>query len=114
MVLVPATIDGLPVTSIGPYAFWRSLVTSVSIPEGVTTIGSAPFYASTNLTNVTVPGSLTDLGSYAFALCSSLTTVIIPDSVTNIAQYAFGECPKLANVTQTWSLLTLSLWPTKL
>src|SRR5262245_47593697 len=80
VVVIPDTINGLPVTVIGDRAFFfRTSVTSVTIPNSVTSIGDLAFYACTNLTGVVIPDSVTRIGSGAFGSCSSLTSVVIPN-----------------------------------
>ncbi|MBR4319363.1 MAG: leucine-rich repeat protein, partial [Oscillospiraceae bacterium] len=54
-VSIPSEIDGLPVTKIGGTAFYGSTLTSVTIPEGVTEIGSGAFWHSKQLTEVVLP-----------------------------------------------------------
>ena len=51
------------------------------------------------MTSITIPDSVTSIGRYAFAYCSSLTSITIPDSVTSIGYYAFNHCGSLANVS---------------
>jgi len=82
-VVIPAQIDGKPVTSIGQSAFyyWNSL-TSVTIPNSVTTIGASAFVSCTALTSVTIPNSVTRIGASAFSNCTGLTSVTIPGGVT--------------------------------
>ena len=83
--VIPETIKGKPVTSIGLSAFWDCTnLTSVIIPEGVTSIGDQAFWGCRSLTNVTLPNSITNIGNLAFHHCSSLPNVTIPDSVTSI------------------------------
>jgi hypothetical protein len=65
-------------------------LTSVTIPNGVTSIGD--FSYCTTLTNVSLPNSVTSIGSDAFAFCASLTSITIPDSVTTIGDGAFMAC----------------------
>ena len=74
-------------------------LTSVTIPDSVTSIGIYAFSNCTSLTSVTIPDSVTSIGSYAFFNCSSLTSVTIPDSVTSIGRDAFGHCTSLTSVT---------------
>lgn len=94
---------------IGPYAFFdmRTSLTSVTIPEGVTSIGSSAFYGCTGLTSVTIPSSVTTIGSWAFYNCSSLTSVTIPSRVTSIGFYAFEGCTGLTSVTIPSSVTTI-------
>jgi hypothetical protein len=84
-VRIPPTIQGLPVTGISKNVFYpRSNLTSVTIPDGVISIGAWAFNYCTNLISVTIPGSVTSIGSYAFYGCKSLTGVTIPSSVTSV------------------------------
>ena len=79
------------ITTIPDYAFYRcSSLTSIHIPEGVTSIGGYAFSGCSGLTSVTIPNSMTSIGGYAFSGCSSLTSVIIPNSVTSIGESAFS------------------------
>ena len=64
-VVIPATVDGIAVTSIGNFAFNISTLTSVIIPDSVVSIGSLAFY-SNNLTSVIIPNSVTSIGESAF------------------------------------------------
>ncbi len=88
------------VTSIGNFAFsYCSGLTSIEIPDGVTSIGSYAFAYCDSLTNVTIGNGVTSIGSSAFYNCSGLTSITIPDSVKNIAGSAFYYCKNLTTVT---------------
>ena len=107
-VVIPATYEGLPVTTIGFGAFFGcDSLTSVVIPDSVTTIGSDAFYCCSSLTSVVIPDSVTTIGSYAFYNCSSLTSVVIGDSVTTIGSYAFYNCSSLTSVVISDSVTTI-------
>ncbi|MBE6425019.1 MAG: hypothetical protein E7029_03325 [Planctomycetaceae bacterium] len=88
------------VTSIGNKAFSKcGSLTSVTIPDSVTSIGNGAFSSCKSLTSVTIPDSVTSIGNGAFSSCESLTSVTIPDSVTSIGNYAFSDCKSLTSVT---------------
>ncbi len=72
-----------------------SLLTSLTIPAGVTDIEWHAFYNCDALTSVTIPDSVTSIGDNAFYGCSGLTSVTIPDSVTSIGAWAFYGCSGL-------------------
>ena len=116
--------DGTKVTSyqIYDYAFYgRNDLTSITIPDSVTSIGSYAFSGCTSLTSITIPDDVTSIGRYAFRNCKAEiiwggtptitqigeyafayydgTSITIPDSVTSIGDYAFEDCTSLASVT---------------
>lgn len=88
------------VTSIGRRAFYGcSGLTSVSIPNSLTSIGESVFYNCKGLTSVSTPNSVTCIGGEAFYGCSSLATISIPNSVTNIGYGAFENCSRLYSIS---------------
>lgn len=80
------------VTSIGSFAFFNTGLTSVTIPDSVTSIGGNAFQGCTGLTSVTVPNSVTSTGNGVFYSCSGLTSVIIGNGLTSISQSTFRYC----------------------
>lgn len=74
------------------------LVTELTIPDGVTSIGDYVFYNCSNLTDITLPNSVTNIGGYAFYGCSSLTSINIPENVTSIGHGAFYDCSSLTSI----------------
>ena len=99
-ITIPSEIDGKPVTSIGPSAFYKCTgLTSITIPNSVTSIGSWAFHNCTGLTSITIPNSVTSIGSLAFIGCTGLTSITIPNSVTSIGNGAFYGCTGLTSIT---------------
>ena len=118
--VIPKFYEGLPVTSIGEYAFEKcEFLVGLTIPDSVTSIGVGAFRDCTrleklifkgnipsfnygsipNLTTVILESGITSIGDKAFYECRSLTSITIPDSVTSIGDYAFYYCTSLANIT---------------
>jgi hypothetical protein len=112
-VVIPSSIDGVAVTSIGYQAFRNKGLTSVTIPNTVTTIREYAF-SNNNLTNLSIPNSVTSLGNFAFyinnivtlSIGSGLNTIpvyafynnlisnlVIPNQITSIGGYAFENNP---------------------
>jgi uncharacterized repeat protein (TIGR02543 family) len=91
-VVIPATLNGYPVTSIGRSAFHYRIhgEVSVTIPNSVTSIGQSAF-SLCSMTSVVIPGSVASIGDSAFAECGHLTSVTIPASVTSIGASAFAH-----------------------
>ena len=96
---IPYTLNFYPVVSIGSAAFVSSALTSVIIPNSVTSIGDSAFSYCASLTSVIIPSSVTSIGDSAFSYCTSLTTLTIPNSVTSIADGAFAGCTGLTTFT---------------
>lgn len=102
-VTIPSSVNGIPVVKVGDegypvLGFYNTSVTSVTIPNGVTTIGDAAFMGCNILTSVIIPNSVTSIGSYAFNDCPCLVSVNIPDSVNSIGDSAFRYCTSLTNI----------------
>ena len=84
------------VTSIGDSAFFGcSSLTSIIIPENVTSISDSVFARCSGLTSITIPETVTSIGESAFSGCSSLTSFTIPENVTSISDSVFRECRSL-------------------
>ncbi len=99
-IVIPDNYNRKPVIAIKFSAFYRCTgLTSITIPNSVTSIMQKAFYGCTGLTSVTIPNSVTSIGDYTFYGCSGLTSITIPNSVTSIGDYAFSYCIELTSVT---------------
>ena len=92
------------VTSIEEWAFYSNQLTNVVIPNSVTTIGYYAFEGN-ELTSVEIGNSVTTIGNHAF-YDNRLTSIVIPDSVTTIGKYAFSY-NELTNVEIPNSVTTI-------
>ena len=90
--------DGI--TSIGNCVFYgcRGL-TELTLPNSITSIGESAFDGCSGLTKLTLPNSVTSIGTGAFAYCSGLTELTLPNSVTSIGESAFKGCSGLTELT---------------
>ena len=110
-IVIPETYEGLPVTSIGhggAFQYCYSL-TSIVIPDSVTSIGWYAFNYCSSLTSVAFGenSKLTSIGRCAFQDCSSLTSIEIPDSVTSIGEWAFCNCSSLTSIVIPYSVTSI-------
>ena len=97
------------VTNISNFAFIGCYnLTSITIGNGVKTIGECAFADCKSMASITIPNSVTSIGWAAFHNCSSLTSVIIPNSVTFIGGGAFYGCSGLISIEIPSSVKTIS------
>ena len=81
---------------------------TLTIPDGVTSVGNYTFYNFKRITDVKFPSnSLLSIGNSAFENCVNLTSVTIPNSVTSMKRYAFQNCSKLSNAILGTGLKTI-------
>ena len=101
-VTIGANVKKIPANMFRPYdnSSYTPKITAVVFEEGSVceSIGYGAFYGCSSLTSVVIPDSVTSIGSSAFRDCSGLTSVEIPDSVTSIGYSAFNGCDSLTSV----------------
>ena len=85
---------------IGDYTFYGcSVLTSLTLPSGLTEIGEGAFAECSGLTSITLPSGVTSIGECAFIHCSGLTSITLPSGVTKIGNDAFQYCSGLTSLT---------------
>lgn len=97
-VTIPSHYKGKPVTMIDHAAFHDSAVTSVTIPDSVTSIPDHAFSFCSQLTNISIPNSVTFIGFSAFNSCTSLKSITLPSSLSTIQSSAFYNCGNLETI----------------
>lgn len=97
-VTIPSRYQGKPVTTIGHAAFFNSAVTSVTIPDSVTSISDDAFVNCPQLTNISIPNSVTSIGFFAFSSCTSLKSITLPSSLSSISEALFSGCSQLTTI----------------
>lgn len=107
VVVIPSKINGVTVETIGHAAFFNSVVTSVTIPDSVTSIGDNAFGFCSQLTNISIPNSVTDIGFSAFAHCTSLKSITLPSSLSSISEALFSGCSQLTTIQIPDSVLSI-------
>ena len=107
-VTLPSTIRTIGNAAFG--AYWKNSngsstligcdrLSSINIPNGVTSIGYGCFTGCASLTSITIPNSVTSLGNSAFDMCTGLTTVSLGTGITTLRQEMFRRCTSLTDVT---------------
>ncbi len=86
------------VTTIAGAAFWESSLSEITIPTSVTTIGESAF-ENTNLTEIVIPESVISLGDDVLSLCASLESVTLNNNPTAIPARMVSGCTSLAGMT---------------
>lgn len=97
-VTIPSRYKGKPVTMIDHAAFHDSAVTSVTIPDSVTSISDGAFGFCSQLTNISIPNSVTYIGFSAFNNCTSLKSITLPSSLSTISEALFFGCSQLTTI----------------
>ena len=91
-IIIPAIYEGLPVKGIDYRAFYgNTAITSVVIPEGVTSIGQEAFYNCTSLKSVTIPSTLTTISYNAFYYCTALEEIVFNAENLSSTSSAFSD-----------------------
>lgn len=110
-ITIPASVsyagDTYSVSSIGKSAFYDCCLTSIFLPNSLTSIGDSAFCFCEYLSSIALPNTLTSIGKSVFAICSSLTSIALPNSLTSIGDDAFYHCASLTSITLPYSLTSI-------
>ena len=105
---IPSEIEGQKVTAIDNLAFAdRNDITSVVVPEGITSIGVGTFKRCSLLEKITLPQTLVSLGAEAFMGCTNLSECTLPPLLTELRARTFAGCSALEDITLPDGLVQL-------
>ena len=108
--VIPATIEGKPVITISKSAFADCIkLTSIKIPNSVTSIEDGAFRNCTSLKKINIPDSVTSIQDNTFRNCTSLSSIYIPNSITKIGNSAFRNCASLRKLYIPDSVISISV-----
>lgn len=91
--------DDITVATHSSVQRYNMSLTSVSMPDSITSIEKYAFHCCYGLAPISFPSSLTTIGEYAFYGCKSLTLISLPSNLDSIGDYAFAYCNSLTEVT---------------
>lgn len=102
--VIPASVG-----EVSKYAFIECEgLTSLTLEEGVTTLGVASFSYCTGLKSLSLPSTLTTIDNQVFYGCTALEDVVLPDGVTRLNNYAFTSCTGLKTFTLSSGLTAIN------
>lgn len=82
-------------------------LTSVTLPDGLLTIGKHAFIWNKKMQSVNIPASVQSIGEAAFVQCHSLKEVVIPEGITTLPRSLFYNCKSLSHVSLPQSLTAI-------
>lgn len=104
---IPGTFDGMTITKVADNAFAGSNIISLSLLEGVSTIGAGAFKDCGNLSFVTIRNGIRTIEDEAFSGCGKLSNVSIYQGLEAIGNNAFYNCSNLNNISLPNTVLTI-------
>lgn len=110
-VVIPDTIEGVPVTKIGFLSFEAKFdIVSITLPETTEVICEGAFMDCSSMQSINIPESVTSIERSAFAACTSLESLIIPTFVKSIEMEAFTACESMTSLIIYNSSLKYNDW----
>lgn len=97
-VLIPVSYSGKPIVKIAEYGFKDQAITSVTIPDSVTSIGDFAFQGCAKLTSPDLPNGISSFGWGVFYGCQSIVNIELPDTLTSIGRSSFEDCTNLVSI----------------
>lgn len=107
-IVIPKTYKDFPVTKIADEAFrGNDTLTSIVIPDSVTSIGAYAFAECTALKEIVLPNTVTEVGKGAFSNCISLTKATLSTALKSVSAEMFFHCNQLKEITLPQGLVSI-------
>ena len=84
--------------NFAPWYEFRDEIFSLSLPEGLTSVGDMAFYDCYNLVAITIPSTVTEIGQLAFCQCRNVKILTFSGGVKSIGRSAFEQCESLQDL----------------
>lgn len=88
----------------------KNNITSLVIPNSVTTIGYAAFWSCKGIQSIVLGNQVRDIGDYAFQYCEGLTSISLPNSLEKVGDHFLCHCPKLETLVVPENLVTIGAY----
>lgn len=86
------------INRIREHCFYNQPITSIDIPQNITSIGMHAFSVTKSLKNVIIPDSVTGIGDRAFYQ-SGIITLVLSNTISHVPNYLARECQSLTSIT---------------
>ena len=107
-IVIPSRYNHKPVKEIGSFAFGKTAIHEITLPDGITVIKDQAFFRCESLTRINLPDSLEVIEKEAFKDCTSLFGELrIPEKITVIEDGTFSECQNIASVVLPKNLTSI-------
>lgn len=107
-VVIPSTVNGYTVVEIDTYAFTKSNLSTIVIPNTIKTIKDGSINGCKSLKSFIIPSSVKEMGGGAFNGCTMLEEIEIPSSITTLDWGVFQGCTNLKRVHLSDKLVEIS------
>lgn len=93
-----------------PWDSQKETISSVTIEDGVTSIGAYAFYRCENIEGISIANSVKNIGNSAFYGCSNLEEIVLPSKIKSIDKHTFSDCVNLTKITIPIAVKTIDMY----
>ena len=93
-----------------PWDSQKETISSVTIEDGVTSIGAYAFYRCENMEGISIANSVKNIGNSAYYGCSNLEEIVLPSKIKSIDKHTFSDCVNLTKITIPIAVKTIDMY----